>query len=134
MRSEKFWRAATVVIASLVDFLLAGIGRYSPVTDTGSIVHFSRVVHQRVRTSILRAPRDFRFVNYHAAPGGGDELVERILNPKQARPGSAAVENHIQPVAVAQVAAAAPFVPGKFDIADAGAALDLDRARHRTLA
>jgi len=55
-------------------------------------------------------------------------LQKRGLHAQQARVRRGAIVNHIEPVVVARIARAAPFILGELDIADAGAAFDLDRA------
>jgi hypothetical protein len=72
-------------------------------------------------------PEKFVLINHHTASGGGDKLAYQAL----ACPG--AIVHHAQPMAIAQVAGAAPFVLGKFDVTDACAALDPDARSSNTV-
>ena len=71
---------------------------------------------------------NFCLINDDAALGIGDQLHERVLHSEQSRIRGSALKYDVQPIAIAQIAAAAPFVLGEFDIANSRAALNFNRA------
>lgn len=59
----------------------------------------------------------------------GDELAKGILNAQEARDRSGTFVDHIEPVAIAQIAGFNILVLGQFNVADLRPPLDLDGKR-----